>query len=71
MTNKTLRKKYFIIDFDILPTRRVDRLENLAQFLKTSDKIGFVIADVNKEYDKKVLGELKRIPDTIRFRILY
>lgn len=63
--------KYFIIDFDILPTRRVNRLENLAQFLKTNDKIGFVITDVNREYYRKVLGELKKIPDTIKFRIIY
>lgn len=43
----------------------------LGQNLKTNESIGYVITDVNKEYDQKVLDELKRIPDTIRFRVLY
>ncbi|MBI4226416.1 HAD-IB family phosphatase [Candidatus Roizmanbacteria bacterium] len=43
----------------------------LAQFLKTNKEIGYVITDVNKQYDKKVLKELKLIPNTIRFRVLY
>lgn len=43
----------------------------LGQYLKTNDKIGYVITDVDKKYDKKVLDVLKHIPDTIRFRVLY
>ncbi len=41
------------------------------QYLKTNDQIGYVITDVDKKYDQKVLSELKTIPNTIRFRILY
>lgn len=41
------------------------------QYLKTNESIGYVITDVNKKYDEKVLKDLKKIADTIRFRILY
>ncbi len=43
----------------------------LGQYLKTSEQVGYVITDVNKKYDKNVLKELKQIPNTIRFRVLY
>jgi len=41
------------------------------QYLKTNERIGYVITDVNKKYDKEVLRELKSIKETIRFRVLY
>ncbi len=41
------------------------------QYLKTNEQIGYVITDVNKKYDAQVLDILKKIPDTIRFRVLY
>lgn len=41
------------------------------QYLKTNETIGYVITDVNKKYEKQVLQELKKIPHTIRFRVLY
>lgn len=41
------------------------------QYLKTGEDIGYVITDVNKFYDKKVVNELRGIPETIKFRILY
>jgi D-3-phosphoglycerate dehydrogenase len=41
------------------------------QYLKTNEDIGYVITDVNKNYSKKVIGELKSIPETIRVRVLY
>ncbi len=41
------------------------------QYLKTTEQIGYVITDVNKKYDANVLRELKQIPNTIRFRVLY
>lgn len=41
------------------------------QYLKTSDDIGYVITDVNKKYNKKLLNILKKVPHTIRFRVLY
>lgn len=47
------------------------RLNILGQYLKTDDRIGYVIIDVNKRYDDAAIAELKRIPETIRFRVLY
>ena len=41
------------------------------QYLKTNEQIGYVITDVNKKYDQKVFEELKKVPKTIRFRVLY
>ncbi len=41
------------------------------QYLKTNEDIGYVITDVNKFYDKDVIRQLKAMPETIRFRILY
>ncbi len=43
----------------------------LGQYLKTTDQIGYVITDVNRKYNKNVIEELKNIPHTIRFRVLY
>ncbi|HEY9560812.1 MAG TPA: HAD-IB family phosphatase [Anseongella sp.] len=43
----------------------------LAQYLKTNDYIGYVITDVNAEYDKAVIDDLKKIPHTVKFRMLY
>lgn len=42
-----------------------------SQYLQTTEDIGYVITDVDKEYNKKVLEILKKIPHTIRFRVLY
>lgn len=41
------------------------------QYLKTNENIGYVITDVNRQYDDKLLKDLKEIPDTIKFRVLY
>ncbi len=43
----------------------------LGQYLKTNESIGYVITDINKEYSKEVMKDLKKIPETIRFRVLY
>lgn len=43
----------------------------MGQYLKTNDKVGYVITDINREYDSDLTAALKAIPDTIRFRILY
>jgi D-3-phosphoglycerate dehydrogenase len=43
----------------------------IGQYLKTLPNLGYVIIDVDKAYDKKILKVLKKIPNTIRFRILY
>jgi D-3-phosphoglycerate dehydrogenase len=41
------------------------------QYLSTDTKVGYVIVDVDKEYNKKVTSALKDIEHTIKFRILY
>jgi D-3-phosphoglycerate dehydrogenase / 2-oxoglutarate reductase len=41
------------------------------QYLKTTDKIGYVITDISKEYSKEMVEELKNINNTIKFRMLY
>jgi D-3-phosphoglycerate dehydrogenase len=41
------------------------------QYLKTNESIGYVITDVSKEYSEKVVGDLKAISETIKFRVLY
>lgn len=43
----------------------------LGQSLKTNEQIGYVITDVNKKYNQSVLDDLKKIPDTIKMRVLY
>ena len=41
------------------------------QYLKTNEHIGYVITDINTNYDKHVLEELKNMKETIRLRVLY
>jgi len=43
----------------------------LGQYLKTNEVIGYMITDINKEYDSEVIKELRKIPNTIRLRVLY
>jgi len=48
-----------------------NKINILGQYLKTNEHIGYVITDVDKKYDYDVLQQLKKIPHTIRFRVLY
>jgi D-3-phosphoglycerate dehydrogenase len=49
-----------------------DHSINIAgQYLKTNEQIGYVITDINKEYNKEVIKELRAIENTIKFRVLY
>lgn len=43
----------------------------VGQYLKTNEKIGYVITDIDKVYDAEAIEALKNIPGTIRFRTLY
>jgi D-3-phosphoglycerate dehydrogenase len=43
----------------------------VGQYLKTNEEIGYVITDINKQYDKDVIAKLKAIDHTIKFRVLY
>ena len=46
-------------------------LNIVGQYLKTDEKIGYLITDVDKNYKKELIEELKSIKHTIRFRVLY
>jgi D-3-phosphoglycerate dehydrogenase len=43
----------------------------VGQYLKTNELIGYVITDINKEYNKDVIAKLRAIDQTIKFRVLY
>ncbi len=43
----------------------------VGQYLKTNEKIGYVITDINKAYSPEAIEAMKTIPGTIRFRMLY
>ncbi|WP_067036359.1 phosphoglycerate dehydrogenase [Allomuricauda sp. CP2A] len=41
------------------------------QYLSTDPDVGYVITDLDKEYDKEVVKALKNVENTIKFRVLY
>ncbi|RSC93950.1 phosphoglycerate dehydrogenase [Tenacibaculum singaporense] len=41
------------------------------QYLSTDEKVGYVITDVDKEYNQEVIAKLKKVDGTIKFRVLY
>lgn len=43
----------------------------VGQYLKTNEEVGYVITDIDKDYDDQVIKSLKKIKATIRFRVLY
>jgi len=43
----------------------------VGQFLMTNSSIGYVITDINAQYDKVLFKSLKKIEQTIKFRVLY
>lgn len=43
----------------------------VGQYLKTNESIGYVITDVETDYDASIFKTLKTIPGTIKFRVLY
>ncbi|WP_343030498.1 phosphoglycerate dehydrogenase [Fulvivirga aurantia] len=43
----------------------------VGQYLKTNEVIGYVITDIDKEYDRDVIKALRSIDHTIKFRVLY
>jgi D-3-phosphoglycerate dehydrogenase / 2-oxoglutarate reductase len=47
------------------------KINILGQGLRTDERVGYVITDVNKSYDSDVIAEMKAVPGTIRFRVLY
>ncbi|MBS1511771.1 MAG: phosphoglycerate dehydrogenase [Bacteroidetes bacterium] len=43
----------------------------LGQYLKTNDKIGYVVLDVDKGLSKNAVDLLRKVKDTIKVRVLY
>ncbi|RYY11132.1 MAG: phosphoglycerate dehydrogenase, partial [Cytophagaceae bacterium] len=43
----------------------------LGQYLKTNELVGYVITDINREYDQEVIQALREVEHTIKFRVLY
>ena len=41
------------------------------QYLSTDSEVGYVITDLDKEYNKEVVKALKNVENTIKFRVLY
>ncbi len=41
------------------------------QYLSTDPKVGYVITDLDKEYNKEVIDALRAVEGTIKFRVLY
>lgn len=41
------------------------------QYLSTDSEVGYVISDLDKDYNKEVIKALKGIEHTIKFRVLY
>ncbi|MFZ4427762.1 MAG: HAD-IB family phosphatase [Saprospiraceae bacterium] len=43
----------------------------LGQYLQTNRQIGYAITDIDTAYHKKIFNALKRVGNTIKFRVLY
>ncbi|MEZ4808833.1 MAG: phosphoglycerate dehydrogenase [Allomuricauda sp.] len=41
------------------------------QYLSTDNDVGYVITDLDKDYNKEVIKDLKDVEHTIKFRVLY
>jgi D-3-phosphoglycerate dehydrogenase len=41
------------------------------QYLRTQEEVGYVVTDVNQLPGKEIMDDLKRMPATIRVRVLY
>ena len=41
------------------------------QYLSTDPKVGYVITDLDKEYNKEVIEKLRNVEGTTKFRVLY
>jgi D-3-phosphoglycerate dehydrogenase len=48
-----------------------NKINILAQYLKTNDEIGYVVLDVDKNLSQEALELLKKVKNTIKVRLLY
>ncbi|OUJ71970.1 phosphoglycerate dehydrogenase [Hymenobacter crusticola] len=53
---------------NVLANRHVNIL---GQYLKTNEHIGYVITDIDKQYEPELIDELRHVEHTIKFRVLY
>ncbi len=47
------------------------KLNIVGQYLKTDETVGYLITDLENNYDKEVIKELRKIEETVKFRVLY
>ena len=48
-----------------------NKINIVGQYLKTNDRIGYVVVDVDKQLSKRAAQLLKEVPNTIKVRLLY
>jgi D-3-phosphoglycerate dehydrogenase / 2-oxoglutarate reductase len=48
-----------------------NQINILGQYLKTNESVGYVITDIDKQYGKDLIKDMRSIPGTIKFRVLY
>ncbi len=48
-----------------------NKINIVGQYLKTNDKIGYVVVDVDKQLSNKAMELLREVPKTIKVRLLY
>jgi D-3-phosphoglycerate dehydrogenase len=48
-----------------------NKINILGQYLKTNDRIGYVVVDVDKKLSNQAAQLLKEVPHTIKVRLLY
>ncbi|MBK1442079.1 HAD-IB family phosphatase [Parapedobacter sp. ISTM3] len=48
-----------------------NQINIVAQFLMTKGDIGYAVTDVDAQYDKQLLKQLRQIANTVKFRVLY
>jgi D-3-phosphoglycerate dehydrogenase / 2-oxoglutarate reductase len=48
-----------------------NRINILGQYLKTNERIGYVVVDVDKQLSTRASGLLKVVPGTVKVRLLY
>ncbi len=48
-----------------------NKINIVGQYLKTNDRIGYVVVDVDKQLSRRAAQLLKEVPNTIKVRLLY
>jgi D-3-phosphoglycerate dehydrogenase len=56
---------------EINSTLSANKINILAQYLKTNDEIGYVVLDIDKKLSNNALDLLKQVKGTVKVRLLY